>query len=130
MKPVDSTSQLSLDFTPGLVERYGSLLECVRACVYTNPRPAKAIAMDMDVTPSDLARKLSGNPDDPRRFSIADLEAFIEATGDTTPILYLAQKYCADPEVRQQEALAELCKMVPSLQALLSAAGVPSDKGA
>lgn len=31
-----------------------------------------------------------------------DLEAFIEAAGDTTVIRYLAQKYCVDNDTKQR----------------------------
>lgn len=126
MNPVQTSSQLALDFTPGLTERHDSALECVKACVYANARPLKSIAMDMDMSQSDLSRKLANNPDDPRRFSLHDLEAFIQSTGDTTPIRYLAQKYCADPAIKQREALAALAGLAPQLQALIKAAGVES----
>ena len=122
MHPTHSTTQLSLDFTPGLTERYDNVLECLRACVYGSSKPMKTIAMDMDMSQSDLSRKLSNNPDDPRRFSVGDLEAFVQATGDTTPILYLAQKYCADNSLKYREALAALANMAPQIQALLKAA--------
>ena len=78
----------------------------------------------MDMSQSDLSRKLANNPDDPRRFSVLDLEHYVRVTGDTTPILYLAQKYCANPEMRHREALVALAGMAPQLQALLKAAGV------
>lgn len=123
MHPKHSTTQLSLDFTPGLTERHASVLECVRACVYSNAKPLKTIAMDMDMSQSDLSRKLANNPDDPRRFTVGDLESYVQVTGDITPILYLAQKYCADNEMKQREALAALANMAPQIQALLKAAG-------
>jgi hypothetical protein len=124
MNPTVSSTQLQLDFTPGLTERFPTALDCVRASVYGNARQLKAIAADMDLTSSDLSRKLACNPDDPRRFTLQDLEAYVKATGDTVPILYLAQKYCADSSMRQREALAALASMAPQLQALLKAAGV------
>lgn len=123
MNPHRSTTQLSLDFTPGLTERHTTVLECIRACVYSNAKPLKSIAMDMDMSQSDLSRKLANNPDDPRRFTVGDLENYVQITGDTTPILYLAQKYCADTETKQREALAALANMAPQIQALLKAAG-------
>lgn len=125
MNPQHSTShQLQLDFTPGLTERHESVLDCVRASVYTQAKPLKTIAMDMDMSPSDLSRKLSSNPDDPRRFTVHDLERYVESTGDTTPILYLAQKYCISSEVKQREAIAALAALAPQLSALLRASGV------
>lgn len=123
---VSTRRQLALDFTPGLTERYETALDCVRGRLHQQARPLKSIAMDMDMSQSELSRKLSMNPDDPRRFTLDDLERFIRATGDTTPILWLAQRYCTDPEVAQREALGALADMVPQLQALLKAAGVPA----
>jgi hypothetical protein len=122
--PHISSRQLNLDFTPGLTERYASILDCISGCIHTNQKPMKVIAADMDMSQSDLSRKLSSNPDDPRRFTVLDLEAYVKATGDTVPILYLAQKYCTDNEFRQREAIAALANMAPQLQALLKAAGV------
>jgi hypothetical protein len=124
MNPVAATSQLTLDFQPGLTERHESALECVKACVYSNVKPLKTLAADMDMSQSDLSRKLANNPDDPRRFSLTDLETYIRVTGDTTPILYLAQKFCVDVESKQRAALSALAGMAPQLQALLKAAGV------
>lgn len=121
--PVNSGTQLSIDFTPGLSERHETVLDCIRACVYGNKVPMKSIAMDMDMSQSDLSRKLANNPDDPRRFTVADLERYIQATGDTTPIRYLAQKYCADTAMRQREALVALANLAPQIQALLKEAG-------
>ena len=122
MNPQPTSSQLSLDFQPGLTERYDSLQACISACAHSNSRPLKSIAMDMDMSPSDLSRKLADNPNDPRRFTVSDLELYIEATGDTTPIIYLAQKFCVDSEFKRREALSALAQMAPQIQALLKAA--------
>ena len=122
MNPQPATSQLSLDFQPGLTERYDTLQACVSACAHSNAKPLKTIAMDMDMSPSDLSRKLADNPNDPRRFTVSDLEAYIKATGDTKPILYLAQKFCGDSEFKRREALSALAQMAPQIQALLKAA--------
>ena len=121
---MSTTTQLSLDFTPGLTERYDTVLDCVRAGAYSHSKPLKTIAMDMDMSQSDLSRKLANNPDDPRRFTVGDLEAYVSATGDTTPILYLAQKFCVDSDFHKREALSALAGLAPQLQALLKAAGV------
>jgi hypothetical protein len=58
----------------------------------------KAIAADMDYSPSDLTRKLSQSPKDSRRFTLDDLETYIDVTGDTQPVLYLVEKYLASPD--------------------------------
>ena len=115
--------QLTLDFTPGLTELYDSALACVRARVYQQGKPLKTIAADMDMSQSELSRKLAANPDDPRNFTLGDLERYVRTTGDTVPIQWLAQMFCADPALKRDEALNALAGLVPQLQALMKAAG-------
>lgn len=119
MVAVHSSSQLTLDFEPGLSERHDSLLACVRQCAYTHRSPLKTIAADMDQSQSELSRKLAGNLDDPRRLSVDDLERFIKATGDVTPVLYLVEKYLADEDAKQRAAHQQLAKMLPDVLALI-----------
>lgn len=121
--PKLSTSQLTLDFEPGLTERHASLLECVKASVYGSSKAFKAIASEMDLSQSDLSRKLAGNPDDPRRFTVEDLERVIAATGDTRPVLWLIERFLQDPEAKRARAAAELARLLPELIALSRAAG-------
>ncbi len=118
MAAVPST-QLSIDFQPGLAERHETLLACLRQSAYTHRNPLKTIAADMDISQSDLSRKLAGNPDDPRRFSVDDLERFVVATGDTTPILYLVEKYLADADAKRRAANQRLAQMLPDVLALI-----------
>lgn len=123
MNPVVSSShQMSIDFEPGLAERHQSALDCVRECAYTHKHPLKTLAADMDMSQSELSRKLAHNPDDPRRFTLDDLEKFLAATGDMTPIYYLVEKYLEDSDLRQRRALAELVKLAPQLAALIKQA--------
>ena len=110
---------MMLDFEPGLTDRHASLLDCLRETAYTHANPMKTIAADMDCSLSELSRKLSGNVDDPRRFTVEDLEKFIEATGDVTPIYYLIEKYLADEETKQRRAFSELSKQLPAVLALI-----------
>lgn len=117
-----ATNQMTLDFEAGLIERFPSLLDCIRTGAYTNRNPLKTIAADMDISQSDLSRKLAGNPDDPRRFSVDDLEKYIEKTGDVTPIYYLVEKFLQDEEHRQRRAMSELTKQLPEILALIKAA--------
>lgn len=116
---VHVSSQLTLDFEPGLAERHETLLACVRQCAYTHRNQLKTLAADMDQSQSELSRKLAGNPDDPRRFSVDDLEKFIVASGDVTPVLYLVEKYLADEETKQRAAHQQLAKMLPDVLALI-----------
>ena len=124
MNPQVSTSSVQLEIPDGLSDRFSTILEVVRAGAYSNQKPLKTIAADMDVSPSDLSRKLANNPDDPRRFTVHDLEAYIQSTGDVQPVMYLVQRFCTDPQAKQREALVALAKLAPQIQALLKQAGV------
>lgn len=103
--------QLTLNFDAGLVESYSTVREYVAARVHQQGRPQKAIAADMDLSPSDLTRKLAQNENDTRRFTCDDLERYIETTGDTKPVFYLVEKYLSDSETeieKLRKRLAEL----------------------
>jgi acetolactate synthase regulatory subunit len=83
--------QLTLNFEPGLAERYGSLRECIATGVYQ--RGLKRVAIDLDQAPSNLSVQLS--EDSSRNFSVDSLEKYIEKTGDTAPIHYLIERFLA-----------------------------------
>lgn len=119
MSTVHATNQLVLNFEPGLVERHPSLLACVREGAYSHRNPLKTIAADMDMSQSELSRKLSGNQDDPRRMSVDDLESYLRATGDMNPVFYLIEKYLEREEVKRRRAAAELMKRLPDIMALV-----------
>ena len=120
--PLHDPRQLTIDFTPGLTERHGSLLDCIREAAYTNRNPLKTVAADMDTSPSELSRKLANNPGDPRKFTVDDLERFMDATGDTTPIYWLIERYLQDSEAKQKQAMAALTRAMPDILALLKQA--------
>lgn len=115
---IEMPVQHSLNFEPGLAERWRTLKACVRERIYAHPKPLKTIAADMDYSESELSRKLSENPNDPRNFTVDDLEEYIRKTGDTTPILYLVDKYAVNPEAKRAYAAAELAKALPEILAL------------
>lgn len=85
--------QLTLNYQAGRVESYQSCREYVAARIHKQGRPQKAIAADMDYSPSDLTRKLAQGENDSRRFTLDDLETYIRVTGDADPVLYLVEKY-------------------------------------
>lgn len=116
--------QHTLSFEAGLAERWKSLKACLRERVYAHPRPLKAIAADMDLSESDLSRKLADNPGDPRNATLDDLERYITTTGDTTPISYLVEKYAVNETTKRAYAAAELAKALPGILALAKTLGV------
>lgn len=90
--------QLMLDFDAGLAKRYSSAREVVADRVHQqgHHQPQKAIAADMDYSPSQLSRKLTQSPNDSARFTLDDLEKFMQVTGDIQPVYYLVEKYVAN----------------------------------
>lgn len=106
-------TQLTLNFEPGLIDRYGSLRECVATGVYQ--RGLKRVAIDLDQAPSNLSVQLS--EDHSRNFSVDSLERYIEKTGDKTPVLYLVERFLA-PEL-QNKGIKQVEAMKAQLQAML-----------
>lgn len=86
----------------------------------------KALAADMDMSSSDLGRRLAPADGDPRRLSVDDMVRLIDATGDLSPIYWLVERFAIDADQRQARAQAELAKLLPSLVALCRQAGVRS----
>lgn len=103
--------QITLNYDPGLVDAYSTCREYVAARVHSQGRPQKAVAADMDYSPSQLSRKLAQSPDDSMRFTLDDLERFIEATGDSSPVLYLVEKYLAGNRDRIADLEAEIARL-------------------
>lgn len=116
------TQQISIDFAPGVLEQYETLLECMRADALNCGRMQKAIAADMDMSPSELTRRLNDAPELP--FRVRDLEAFLRATGGKRTLQYLVQKYLAPEESAQERAVRDLAKLAPTFIALAHAAGL------
>lgn len=116
--------QMSLSFEPGLSARSRSLREHLATQVYQ--RGLTAVAGKIDLSPSKLTEKLAGadSGGKPRGLTVDELEAYIAATGDTSPVLYLIDKFLRDPTVQQQEALARFATALPALVALAEAAGL------
>ncbi|WP_429498922.1 phage regulatory CII family protein [Robbsia andropogonis] len=123
---VSAATQLTLNFEPGLNERHAKLLDVIRSGAYTNRKPLKTIAADMDMSSSTLSRKLNSDPDDPRKFSVDDLECYINATGDVQPIYWLIEKYLQDEEQKQNRALRQLAERLPDVLALIAQASKSS----
>lgn len=120
------TTQLTLNFEPGLAEKHRSLKSCVRERIYGNGKPLKIIAADMDLSESELTRKLSDNPHDTRNLNCDDFERYMAESGDVTPIYYLIEKFAVSTEAKAAFASAELVKLLPTLVALAKQAGVKS----
>lgn len=115
-----SPDQLTLDFTPGLSDRYRNLRECVAAGIYQ--RGLSSVAIDLNESPGNLGNQLSD--DSQRKFGIDDLETYLEKRKDFTPIYYLIDKFLADKSHKKDEALAQIAPALQHLVPLLKQAGL------
>jgi hypothetical protein len=124
MSPVITAQQrqLTLPLDESLVPAHRSLRDCVAAGVYR--RGLKAVAGDLDLSPGNLSVALSDDPH--RKFSVDDLERYIQTTGDKTPIHYLLAKYLGDEAAARDQALSQVADMLQCLPQMLAAAGLPT----
>lgn len=104
--------QLTLQFEPGLSDRYKCLRECVASGVYRHG--LGNVAIDLDQAPGNLSVQLSD--DTSRHFSVDSLERYIDRTKDTTPIYYLIDKY-----LKEKTADADMVAMQQMLKQLAPA---------
>jgi len=128
-RPIQMPTQMPIEFTPGLLEQFPEFMDCLRASVYGCGRPFKAVAADMDMSQTELTRRLTDAPDD-LPFRLRDLPRLIRATEDTRPAQWLAASFLADPETAQQRAMRDLAALAPMFAALAANAGItPPGKG-
>ena len=109
--------QFELNFEGGLTDRFPNFLDCVRASVYGCGRPFKAIAADMDMSPSLLSQKLSDQGD--TKFALQRLPELIEATHDYSPIFWLVERFCDSPDAKKRKSIERLAVLLPQIEAAL-----------
>lgn len=115
---VRAKQQLTLDFEKGLSSLFNSGRELLQTAVHQQNRMQKAIAADMDLSPSQLTRKLSQSPEDSARLTLDDAERFMEVTGDYSLIEYYIDRFIAKASVSKIQALEnELARMKQQLGA-------------
>lgn len=112
--------QMTLALDESLLSAHRSLRDCIASGVYR--RGLKAVAMDLDLSPGNLSVALSDDPH--RKFSVDDLERYVQATGDKTPIYYLVSKYLGDEAAARDQALGQVAELLQNLPAMLAAAGL------
>lgn len=115
-----ASNQLTLDFEPGLVERFRNVRECVAQGVYQ--RGLKRVAMDLDQAPGNLSSQLADETQ--RHFSLDSFERYLETSGDLQPLYYLAEKFLGDHRNTTQAAVDQIRQVAPELMELLKKAGM------
>lgn len=120
--------QFTLDFQPGLVDRYPRWEDTFTHAVYSSRLGLNGVAAKLDQAPSDLCKRLAGEETRPLR--VRDALGIIEATQDYTPIFWLLDRFLQDPDAKKQEAIARIPGLVAALEATLEAAGGPKLRAA
>jgi hypothetical protein len=110
--------QLTLNFEPGLSERYPCLRDCVASSIYRYGLTRAAI--DLDKAPGNLSVELSADP--ARKFSVDSLEEYLGKSKDFTPIYYLIDKFLKDHS--ESHDMAEVMAMFKQIAPALKRAGV------
>ena len=114
--------QLSLTLEHSLLQQFPDFRDVVRASVYACGRPFKLIAADLDMSLSELSRKLSENVSDPVHFPLTRLPDLVRATGDTRPVMWMVEAFLDDPSTRRDHALDRLNQLLPEIAALVKEA--------
>lgn len=125
--------QLTLDFEAGLLQRFPRWEDTFVTAVYSSKPGLNGVAAACDQSPSELSKRLAWRRDaskgeEPRPLRSCDIIDVLDETKDFTPIFWLIERYLKDPEVRRQEAIASLSKLMPQLEALLEQSGAPPPK--
>lgn len=116
--------QLTLKFEPGLTQQHKTLRSVTQASVLNHRGGVAAVAPDVDMSPSQLGRKLSGNPEDPHRtLDIDDWVNVIQSTGDFTPIYWLIERFLPNDDEKRRAAVDQLSQLMPQIAQLLAQAG-------
>ena len=123
--------QLTLDFRPGLTQQHKTLRDCVRSVVYQHSGGVGGIAPALDMSPSELGRRLNHDDSDAHRnLDIDDFVELVAATGDHRPIYWLIERFLPSDAQKREAAVDQLSKLMPQIAALLDAAGTqPPAKG-
>lgn len=114
--------QFTLDFQAGLTERFPRWRDTLVHAVYSSRLGLNGVAAKLDLSPSDLSKRLS-ETEEPRPLRDQDILGIIDATNDFTPIYWLLERFLKDPEAKKQEAMARLPGLMAVLEATLAQAG-------
>lgn len=111
--------QVEINFQPELLEQFPEFRDVVRASVYGCGRAFKAVAADLDMSVSELSRKLAENANDPVHFPLTRLPDLLAATHDLRPLYWLVTRFLEDEDTKRRRVLDELTRLMPHLQSLL-----------
>jgi hypothetical protein len=112
-----TSSQLRLDFEPGILEQFPTIRECVLVVVLSSKVGISGCAVACDVSPSTLSKMLNEqeNPDNKRNLPAAFIPIICKVTGDSRPLQWLIASASTDEATRKQRALATVEELLPAL---------------
>lgn len=124
-----SENQLTLELQPSLLRRFSTLRQCVHHTALNYPKGMKELAADLDLSESELSRRLNPSEDDKRSCDVNLMVRIVEITGDLAPLHWFMAKFLHDAELHKQQAMNALVQMAPQMLALFAEAGlVPPQK--
>jgi hypothetical protein len=115
-------AQLTLNLDLGLTAQYRSLREVAAATVYASKKGVAGVAGDLDMSPTDLTKRLNPDGAEPRPLRVEDLEGILSSTGDFRAIHWLIEKFLRDPSAVKEQAIGQIALLLPQLQELLAQA--------
>lgn len=113
--------QMTINLEKSLVQQFPSFMDVIRASVYDCGIPFKNIAVELDMTVSELSRRLS--PSDDLPFKLDCLPLLISVTKDYRPIYWLVESFVENADTKRNRAVNELTKLMPQIHALLNQVG-------
>ena len=122
--------QIALDFTPGLTARFKSIKQVCAHAVYSSRGGLSGVAAALDMSPSELSKRLSEtDSSDNRPLRDCDIERIIEETRDHAIVHWMVEKFLGDPAAKREAAMSQLVALAPVFAALAEQAGVTVTKG-
>lgn len=131
---MQTTTQFSLSYEPGLIARFRTLEDVCAHVVHTSRLGVDGVAARMDMAPSELSRRLNAHTMakegdvSNRPLRVTDMLQIMEATDDDRPIFWLIEKRLRDPEAQRTAAMQQLTMVIPLLVSLAEQAGIEIPK--
>lgn len=119
---MNQRTQLSLDLPVGITAQYRSLREVAAATVYASKKGVAGVAGHLDMSPTDLTKRLNLDGAEPRPLRVEDLEGILESTRDYRCIHWLIEKFLRDPSTAKDQALSQISNLLPELLELVKQA--------
>lgn len=121
--------QLTLDYTPGLTARFKTIKQVCAHAVYGSRAGLSGVAAALDMSPSELSKRLSETDStDNRPLRDIDIERIVTETRDPTLVYWMVERFIGDPSAKKAQAMEQLVALVPIFTALAEQAGVQIPK--